>query len=282
MAMSYNLLPYEKKALDEIKRWKHPEKDGFWGKLVKVVNAPINKAGELVMNAPSVGDVIKKVVSGITSICNDAAQFTVRQDAIIEDFRKHGCDVNSIADIQKLELEKIDEVVGYLAAKYKGIAGAEGAVTGALGLPGIPPDLIAVISINLRAIGEYCCYYGFNNNLQEERLFAMNVLSYASSAGDAGKGTIMASLVKISRDVAAKKTWKELEEHAMVLVIKKIAESLGVRLTKAKLAQLLPVFGSAVGGGYNAYYTAKVCETASFMYRERFLATKYDETIIVD
>ena len=92
----------------------------------------------------------------------------------------------------------------------------------------------------------------------------------------------MASLVKISRDVAAKKTWKELEEHAMVLVIKKIAESLGVRLTKAKLAQLLPVFGSAVGGGYNAYYTAKVCETASFMYRERFLATKYDETIIVD
>lgn len=280
--MPYNLLPYEKKALDEIKRWKHPEKDDFWGELVKVVNAPINKAGEFVMNAPGVGDVIKTVVSGITNLCNDAAQFTVRQNAIIEDFRKHGCDVNSIAEIQKLELEKIDKVVGYLAAKYKVIAAAEGAATGALGLPGIPPDLIAVISLNLRAIGEYCCYYGCNNDLQEERLFAMNVLSYASSAGDAIKGTIMANLVKISRDVAAKKTWKELEEHAMVLVIKKIAKSLGKRLTKAKLAQILPVFGSFVGGGYNAYYTAKVCETASFMYRERFLANKYDETIIVD
>ena len=110
----------------------------------------------------------------------------------------------------------------------------------------------------------------------------MNVLSYASSAGDAKKGTIMASLVKISKDVAAKKSWKKLEEHAMVVVIKKIAESLGVRLTKAKLAQIIPVAGAAVGGGFNAYFTAKVCETASFMYRERFLANKYDETLIVD
>lgn len=280
--MPYNLLPYEKKTLDEIKHWKHPEEDGFFGKLVKVVNAPINKAGEVVLNIPGIGDVIKTVVSGITSLCNDAAQFTVRQDAIIEEFKKQGCNVNCIADIQKLELEKIDEVVGYLAAKYKGIAAAEGAATGALGLPGIAPDLISIISLNLRAIGEYCCYYGFNNDLQEERLFAMNVLSYASSAGDAKKGTIMASLVKISRDVAAKKSWKKLEEHAMVVVIKKIAESLGVRLTKAKLAQIIPVAGAAVGGGFNAYFTAKVCETASFMYRERFLANKYDEKLIID
>lgn len=280
--MSYNLSPYEKKTLKEIESWKHPRDDGFFGSLVKTVNAPINKVGELIMNTPGVGDVIKAVVSGITSLCNDAAQFSVRQDAIIEDFKKHDCNVNSIADIHKLELKKIDEVVGYLAAKYKGLAAAEGAGTGALGLPGIAPDLIAVISLNLRAIGEYCCYYGFDNDLQEERLFAMNVLSYASSAGDSKKGTIMASMVKISKDVAAKKSWKKLEEHAMVVVIKKIAESLGVRLTKAKLAQIIPVAGAAVGGGFNAYFTAKVCETASFMYRERFLANKYDESLIID
>jgi hypothetical protein len=45
-----------------------------------------------------------------------------------------------------------------------------------LGLPGIPPDVVALISLNLRAIGEYATYYGFNINSQEERLFVMNVL----------------------------------------------------------------------------------------------------------
>lgn len=280
--MSTNLSPYEKKVLQEIEKWKHPEEDGFFGKLISIVNKPIDKAGELVLDLPGVGDVIKKVVSGITSICNDAAQFSVRQDAIIEDFKSKGCNVSCISDIQKLPLEKVDEVVGYLAAKYKGLAAAEGAGTGLLGLPGIAPDLLAIISMNLRAIGEYCCYYGFNNDVQEERLFAMNVLSYASSAGDATKGSIMASLVKISKDVAAKKSWKKIEEHAMVMVIKKLAESLGVRLTKAKLAQIIPIAGAAVGGGFNAYYTSNVCEAASFLYRERFLANKYGEEIVID
>ena len=35
-----------------------------------------------------------------------------------------------------------------------------------------------------------------------------------------------------------------------------------------------------IGGGFNAYYTAKVCDAAYFLYRERFLARKYGPEII--
>ena len=38
--------------------------------------------------------------------------------------------------------------------------------------------------------------------------------------------------------------------------------------------------GSAVGGGFNAYYTARVCDAAYHLYRERFLAQKYGPEII--
>ena len=38
--------------------------------------------------------------------------------------------------------------------------------------------------------------------------------------------------------------------------------------------------GAAIGGGFNAYFTAKVCDAARYLYRERFLAEKYGPGVI--
>ena len=90
----------------------------------------------------------------------------------------------------------------------------------------------------------------------------------------------MAQLVKLSRDVAKKATWKQLEQSVFVKIIQEIAKSLGINLTKAKLAQTIPAAGAVVGGGFNAYFTSKVCDAAYFLYRERFLALKYGIEVI--
>lgn len=68
----------------------------------------------------------------------------------------------------------------------------------------------------------------------------------------------MAQLVRISQDVARKHTWKQIEQHAFVAVIQQIAKAMGIRLTKAKLAQVIPVAGAVVGGGFNAYFTNSI------------------------
>ena len=60
-----------------------------------------------------------------------------------------------------------------------------------------------------------------------------------------------------------------------VQVIKKVADLIGVRLTKAKLAQVVPIVGAAVGGGVNAWYMASIVETAYVLYRKRFLIRRY-------
>jgi len=84
-------------------------------------------------------------------------------------------------------------VIGWLAAKYKGAALVEGAATRAAGLLGIPPNIVALLTLNLRAIGEYATFCGFDISRQEERLFAMNVLGLASSPTDASKGLLWLS-----------------------------------------------------------------------------------------
>lgn len=271
---------YELNALAEIKAWKTPDL-GWLGRAMTIVNRPLDKAGDALM-ATGVGGVIEKAATGLVSLTNDAAQWSVRPDAIFTEFRNHGhLHVQRHADLRSLDLEQIDRAIGWLSAKYKGLALIQGATTGAVGLPGIPPDIVALVTINLRAIGEYATYCGFDVSAQHERLFAMNVLGLASSPSDASKALALAQLVRIAQDVARQRAWKDLEKRAFVPIIQRIAKALGIRLTRAKLAQILPYTGAAVGGGFNAYFTSKVCDAAYYLYRERFLALKYGEQVIV-
>ena len=48
-----------------------------------------------------------------------------------------------------------------------------------------------------------------------------------------------------------------------------------MNLTEKKLAQMVPVTGAFLGGGLNYLYTTSVCQTATNLYRERFLFEKY-------
>jgi len=81
-------------------------------------------------------------------------------------------------------------------------------------------------------------------------------------------------------DVARKSAWKDLEKHVFVQIIQRIAKALCIRLTKAKLAQLIPVTGAVIGGGFNAYFISKVTDASYYLYRERFLAEKYGAEVI--
>lgn len=271
---------YDQRALCEVHAWKNPE-IGWFGQAMKALNWPLDKAGDLILATPALGDAIKSSIQGLTGVCNDVAQWSVRPEVIYEEYRKAGHPgIKKPADVFTIELEQVDRAVGWLDAKYKGIALVQGAATGSVGLLGIPADIVALITLTLRAIGEYATYYGFDVSSQQERLFAINVLGLASSPTDASKRLAMAQLIRIAQDVAKKRTWKQLEQHAFVQLIQQLAKALGIRLTKAKLAQVMPAAGAAVGGGFNSYFTAKVCDAAYYLYRERFLAVKYGVDVI--
>jgi len=272
--MGKKLSKYERGELKKIHIWKSPNLS-FMSKSLEFLSKPLDYVYDKSLNN-KIGDVLSNVITGIVKIANDTAQWTVRPEAIIKEFQTRGFkNIKDVKDIQKLDLEDVDKVIGWLDYKYKGLALLEGGTLGAAGLPGLAVDIPAIIFINLRAIGEFASYFGFDVSLQNERLFAMNVLAYASSPTDKSKQIALAQLIKISQDVAKRKTWKVLEEYAFVQMIQSIAKAVGLRLTKAKLAQIMPVSGAIVGAGFNTYYTSKVCDAAFYLYRERYLAEKY-------
>lgn len=68
---------YEKAAIIAIHNCKTPQLTWF-GKALEVVRRPIEKAGDLVIEAPVIGLIIQKSVGGLIGVCNDPAQWSVR------------------------------------------------------------------------------------------------------------------------------------------------------------------------------------------------------------
>lgn len=287
MANKKQLSEYEQRALRQIHAWKNPTRT-WLDAASNVVNWPLQKAGETVMKVPGLKFAVEKSLQGFLGVVNDAAQWSVRPDAVRADLeRVSGSRLSKLSDSWGLDLEFVDRAIGWLDTKYEGLALVEGAAAGGsatisplAAAAAIPVDVVALLTLNLRAVGEYASYCGFDLTSQEERLFALNTLALASSPTDQSKQVALAQLVRIAKDVALGRTWKELEQHLYVQAIQQIANALSIRLTKAKLANTIPAAGALIGGGFNAYFTDKCCKSAFYLYRERFLSVKYGENLI--
>ncbi len=54
---------YEKNVLKEVSIWKQPKEKNFLQRGISVVTAPLNKAAELVIDSPYLGEVLTKSIS---------------------------------------------------------------------------------------------------------------------------------------------------------------------------------------------------------------------------
>ena len=212
------------------------------------------------------------------SVTNEIAQDLVWRDAIFDEYRRAGhATVHTCEDVVFLDLEHVDQRLEGIAAKYKSLAAVEGVATGIAGAAGILPDIVALIAMNLRAVGEYATYCGFDITLPEERLYALHILDAAAKPRSNLGPALLHELHEAPNRLARAKTLKTIEQFAVGGTVRTIAKSVALRVTKSKLAQVMPVAGAVIAGGYNSLYTHTVCDVAYHLYRERFLFEKYGE-----
>lgn len=270
---------YDQQALAELMEWRNP-KDSAISKFLRPVTKKVEQASNWAADT-RLGVVLLKAAAGAVTVVNDGAAWSVRTDTILAEYRRDGhLTVSALDDIHRLALLDVEKTIGYLDSKYRALALAEGTAAGTLGLPGMAVDIPALIGLALRAVNEYATYYGYDVSLESERYVALTILAVSTGGDSAAKQVAMSEVAKATVMAAKKKTWDELQRVAIVRFIQKVAEQLGIRLTKAKLAQVLPVVGGAVGGGFNAWYISKVCFAARMVYRERFLRETYGEQIV--
>lgn len=270
---------YEQQALREIQLWKNP-KMGWFGKAVDGLNRRLHDATDLIRKVPGVDWTIENVVSGLLRVMNEIVQDSVWREAIYKEFHAAGHAIDGPEDLLNLDLEHIDSVMKGLDTKYRALTATQGAAAGYAGAAGILPDVVGLVALNLRACGEYATYCGYDIAHPSERLFALQILNMVSQPTDTAKQAALVPSIRVSHAIARQQTLQTVEQMALTQAIRNAARALGVHLTQRKLAQVVPMTGAFVGGGFNAYYTSKVCDAAFFLYRERWLIEKYGVEVL--
>lgn len=273
------LSPYEAQALRAIAEWKHP-RPSLFGQLGQWVEKPLDFATSKVLDT-GLGEVLNGAINAALLTLNDAAASTVRRDSVLEKYRSAGhAHVMTSKDLFTLDLEQVDQVVGNLTLQYMVPAFGEGAATGVAGLVGIAADLPLLFGINLRAIADYATHYGYDVSSQAERAYILHVLMYSSAQNPQERDSTLKHLGRIAEAVTAEETWEEIEKVLSKQIVKKAADVIAKRVTKAKAGQSIPVAGAVIGGGFNAWFTKSNCDAAYHLYRERFLQSRHGASVV--
>ena len=270
----------ESAALAEIDAFKNP-REGWFEKLGELADQPLDLAGGAAFES-ALGDRFENVVAKVVGSLNDFASWSVREQAIFEEFEAVGRDVDEIEDIAEVPLDEVLEAVGGLARKYRALGAAEGAVTGFAGALGIALDIPALVTLSLRAINEHATYFGFDIERPEERCYALLVLAVATTSTDATRIVALGEISDIGKAMADPSGSTGQERTVTAALLDKTAHALVVRLAKGKLAQVVPIVGAAVAGGFNSAFLAEVCQTARALYAERWLMRRHGTGVAIE
>ena len=256
---------YELMQIAAIRLWKEEEPSvvsNTVGKLLSPVSWLVNKI------------VPVAAIQGILDFSSATADWLTDTDDVIRD-----AGVSSVADLKTFNLEKSDDLANEVHNWAIGIASAEGAATGAVGVFGIAVDIPAVLVLALRTIHKIGICYGFEVKTKEDKDFVLSILS-ASSANEMSEKVAALGTLRMIQNTVAKTTWKKIAEKAAadkfskeagIIAIKNLAQQLGINLTKRKTLQAIPAVGAIVGGSVNGWYLKEIGWAARRMYQERWL-----------
>jgi hypothetical protein len=267
------LSSYESMQLSLIEKWKN-EAPGIVSKAIGWVLTPVTWVIQKI--------VPQKAIQGAIDAANQVGQWLTDTKDIIRDGK-----VNNIDELRHKDLELSDKLANEVHNWAIGIAAAEGAGAGAVGILSAPLDIPAVITLVMRTIHKIGICYGYECKTQEDKLFVLTILAASGANSMEEKVAALVTLRQLEV-IIAKQTWKtigqkavneKLSKEAAIIGIKNLAKQLGVNLTKRKAMAAIPVIGAAVGGSVNGWYLKEVGWAARRAFQERWLI---DNNKIID
>jgi hypothetical protein len=162
---------------------------------------------------------------------------------------------------QGITLAERDRLLEETLNRYRKIAAAEGAGTGAGGILLGLADLPLLISIKMKFLFVAASIYGFDVRRREERLFILHVFQLAFSSDRCRADTL--HIVE---------HWHEKKHGIHDIDWRVIQQEYRDYIDLVKMLQLLPGIGAAVGAYANYNLLDHLGETAKNAYRMRLLA----------
>jgi hypothetical protein len=157
---------------------------------------------------------------------------------------------------------------------HRGAVVASGALGGAAGLPGLVLELPFSLTVMLRSIADHARAQGEDLSAVATRLECLTVFAYGAPgpADDAADAGYFATRAALSRAVAYAAEFVaergvagavgDRTAPALLQLVARIAQRLGVSVTDKAAAQLVPVLGAVGGAAVNGLFIHHFQETA--------------------
>ena len=175
---------------------------------------------------------------------------------------------------------------------HRGAAIASGAVGGALGLPGLVVELPISLTLMLRSIADHALAQGEDLSEVSARLECLAVFAYGTQAAtdDAVDSAYFAARAVFARAVSqaaeyvAERGVAQALGHktapALVQLVARVSQRLGVAVTDKAAAQLVPVAGALGGAAVNALFMQHYQQTAWAHFTVRRLERAHGEQAV--
>ncbi|WP_314622977.1 EcsC family protein [uncultured Selenomonas sp.] len=257
------LTNYEEDQVNEILQWKQQE-PSVVAKGLGVLMKPLAMVLQIL--------IPNSVIRGALNSANDAGAFLADEEDICRDGH-----VQSVEELKHKDLAVSDRLADEVHNWAIAIAMAEGGGAGALGAPGMAIDIPALLLLSTRTIHKIGLCYGYKAVSEEEKIFALNILSVAGSNSMKEKQAALAELLILKNTL--KIPWKKMGEkgmHGMFLkLIRELCKQLGINFTKRKAAQAIPIVGAGIGALANGDFIRDVGYAARRSYQERWLTENH-------
>ncbi len=267
---------YELRVIEEIRREIPKSPKGLFANLMGNVNHSLHRAASWLGSVPGLEKVLQQLQEMTTQAFQHWPNTSQTIQGVITSYARAGYpQIQSAEDVGNLTLKEVEDVVGALRKKYQLLA--EESSDAHKGQEA--SDIIALITLNQQAIQEFATAYGFDIDLQQERIFALNIMEYAAADDEATREMVLQRMIRMARDIALGGAERTSSKASFLDTLKAMSNSVTIRLLKAKIGEVIPLSGAVIGGGFNAYFTHEVCDIAQLVYRKRFLLEKYGEDI---
>lgn len=235
---------YEREAATELKRWQKKMKqrpsliNALSKRLQTRVNALIPEKIHQVFTA-----AIKQMVRGVLA----------------------GSGFKNPKPLLKADLQTRDMAARHKVKVYRNTATAEGAITGAGGILLGLADFPLWLTVKIKMLFEIAAVYGYDVNDYKERLYILHIfqLTFSSQKGRQQTYAIMEGWDDYASALPATMQefdWRNFQQEYRDYI------------DLAKLLQLVPGIGAAVGAFVNHRLTEKLGKFAMQAYRMRILA----------
>lgn len=251
-------------------------------KVMEVTPRKVQQAGEFVIDA-SLASTVRAVTKLLEFTAEVTSEFS-KPDKVIQHHRSNGHDVNSLTDLQTLDLKELDAYTRRMALKWRGVGAAQGGALGALAfIPGT--GTLASISLDVlvshaltAAIATRVAYaYGFDASDpdQQEMIERMVRRAYREIAPKAGTVRQASRAYEAAR---GRVRWSEKlrnDEKLLAAVEKLMKQFSNGPVHVEKVAAKMPVIAVVTSAGLNQHMLADVAKQARLYAATMFLVEKY-------